>query len=296
MTTRFTPPGADTTASRTIASARVGTGYFATFGIPLLAGRAPAHRDPPDTPPVVLLSAPTARLAFSGHATAGEVVGEVWEWRGTAYTVAGVVGEVRQRAGVVRAYPVFFTPFSQADASGYAVLALRTRVDPRTLAPALGQVVRSVDPEQPIYRVRTMEEELAREIAPRRFSATLLGSFAALALLLAGTGLYALIAYLVAQRTRELGIRVALGAGRGAVLRLVLREGLVLVLAGIALGLAGAFALTRVVASLLFGVTTTDPATFVAVPLVLVAVALLASWVPARQAARVDPMVAFRAE
>jgi ABC-type antimicrobial peptide transport system permease subunit len=157
-------------------------------------------------------------------------------------------------------------------------------------------VVRAVDPEQPIYGVRTMEQELAREIAPRRFSATLLGSFAALALLLAGTGLYALIAYLVAQRTRELGIRVALGAGRGAVLRLVLREGVVLVLAGVALGLAGAFALTRVVASLLFGVTTTDPATFVVVPLALAAVALLASWVPARRAAGVDPMVALRAE
>jgi putative ABC transport system permease protein len=296
MTTRFTPPAADSTASRWIATSRVGVGYFATFGISLLAGRDFDDRDQPGAPPVVILSESMAHLAFPDHATVAEVVGEVWEWRGTTYTVAGVVGEVRQRAGVVQGYPVFFTPIAQAGSSPTAVLALRTRLDPRTLAPALGQVVRAVDPEQPIYGVRTMEQELAREIAPRRFSATLLGSFAALALLLAGTGLYALIAYLVAQRTRELGIRVALGAGRGAVLRLVLREGVVLVLAGVALGLAGAFALTRVVASLLFGVTTTDPATFVVVPLALAAVALLASWVPARRAAGVDPMVALRAE
>lgn len=179
MTTRFTPPGADTTASRTIAMSRVGAGYFATFGIPLLAGREFDDRDQPGTPPVVILGESMARLAFPDRATAAEVVGEVWEWRGTVYTVAGVAGEARQRAGVVQPFPVFFTPFSQAEAGTYAVLALRTRLDPRSLAPALAQVVRSADPEQPIYRVTTMEQELAREIAPRRFSATLLGSFAA---------------------------------------------------------------------------------------------------------------------
>jgi len=293
MTSRYTPPGADTTASRTIATSQVGAGHFATFGIPLLAGREFDEHDQIDKRPVVILSESMARLIFPDHTSPEEVIGEVWEWRETTYTVAGVVGVVRQRAGTVEPLPIFFTPVPHGT---YAVLALRTRLDPQTLAPALREVVRTVDPEQPIYRVRTMEEELAREIAPRRFSAALLGSFAALALLLAGTGLYALIAYLVAQRTRELGIRIALGAGRGAVLRLVLREGLILVLAGVAFGLAGAFALTRVVASQLFGVTTTDPATFVVVPLALVVVALLASWLPARRAARVDPMVALRAE
>jgi predicted permease len=297
MTGPFGPKVEGATDERiTIASGNVGAGYFATFGIPLLAGREFNDQDQPGTPPVVVLSESLARLAFPALAAPGDAVGETFTWSDEAYTVVGVVGEVRQRPGAASPLPMAFTSFTQDGTSSYATLALRTRTDPRTLIPALQQVVREIDPEQPLFAVRTLGEELDREVAPRRFNALLLGSFAALALLLAASGLYALIAYLVAQRTREIGIRIALGAERRAVLGLVLREGMLLAAGGIVLGLAGAFALTRLVASMLFRVGTTDPVVFMAVPLVLAAVAALASWVPARRAARVDPMVALRSE
>jgi ABC-type antimicrobial peptide transport system permease subunit len=156
--------------------------------------------------------------------------------------------------------------------------------------------VRAIDANQPIYDIKTMDERLARSLEARRFAATLLGVFAGLALLLAAIGLYGVIAYLVAQRSHEIGIRVALGASRADVLKLVLKQAIQLALLGVGVGLAAAFALTRLMASLLYGVSATDPLTFAAISVILTAVALTASYVPARRATRIDPMAALRYE
>lgn len=253
-------------------------------------------RKAPGFTAAVVLSESLARLAYPGRAAVAEVVGEVFELGGTTYTVVGVAGEVHQAPGAVRPLPMAYTSFAQRGGSPWSMLALHTRLDPPSLIPALRSAVLELDPEQPIYGLTTMEERISRAAAPRRFNALLLGSFAALALILAALGLYALIAYLVAQRTREIGVWIALGAGRRDLLRLVLREGLLLTVIGIAAGLVGAVGLTRLVASLLYGVGALDPATFAVVPVAFIAVAVVASWVPARRAARADPMVALRAE
>jgi len=175
-------------------------------------------------------------------------------------------------------------------------LVLRSTVDPLSLAPALRNAVHEVDPALPVYQVMTMDERLSNSVAARRFNLLLLGVFAALALLLAAVGVYGVIAYVVTQRTREVGIRMALGAQRSDVVRLFIKQGMALVLFGVGLGLLGAFALTRVMTSLLFGVSANDPLTFAGVALLLSAIAMLACYLPARRAARTDPLVALRHE
>jgi putative ABC transport system permease protein len=178
----------------------------------------------------------------------------------------------------------------------FAVLTARTKVEPMSLADDVRAAVWSVDRDQPVWRVRSMETALANNVASPKFIMTLMTGFAALALLLTALGLYGVMAYVVSQRTHEIGIRMALGAQRGDVLRLVLRQGMALALIGVGLGLAAALAATRAMQSLLFGVTANDPMTFAAVSLVLALVALLACYVPARRATKVDPMVALRYE
>jgi putative ABC transport system permease protein len=175
-------------------------------------------------------------------------------------------------------------------------VAVRTSGDPAALAPVVRREVAAVDPEQPLANVRTMEERLAESVAQRRFNMTLLGVFACVALLLAGVGVYGVMAYAVARRTHEIGIRVALGAQRGDVVRLVLRQGMWLALAGVGLGVVGAYAATRLMSGLLYGVSPTDPLTFLGVSALLTAAALLACLLPARRATKVDPMVALRYE
>ena len=172
----------------------------------------------------------------------------------------------------------------------------RTDVEPMSLTPAVRGQIAALNRDQPVFNVRTMDEIVGQSMAPRRFSMMLLAVFAVVALVLASIGIYGMMSYSVAQRTREIGLRMTLGAQRGNVLRLVIAHGMKLALAGVALGLIAAVALTRTMKNLLFGVSVTDPITFVGIALLLALVALLACWVPARRATKVDPMVALRYE
>jgi putative ABC transport system permease protein len=175
-------------------------------------------------------------------------------------------------------------------------VVIRTSVDPVSVAAAVRSQVWSIDKEQPISDIKTMDQVLSQSVAQRRFNMLLLGGFAGVALLLTAVGIYGLISYSVTQRTREIGLRMALGARRQDILKLVMARGLLLVLLGVGIGIAGAFALTRVMESLLFGVGARDPLTFAVIPLVMVGVALGACFIPARRATKVDPGVALRYE
>ena len=211
-------------------------------------------------------------------------------------TVVGVVGRVKlnqlsEQGGFVQAY----LPFLQAPSQGMAVV-IKTTLAPESLIAAARQQVQALDPEQPIYDIRTLAEMRDNSIAPQRLHLTLLVVFAAVALALAVVGLYGVLACAVTQRQREIGVRMALGAQRRDVLGLVVGHGMRLAFIGVALGLTGAFALTRVLQSLLFEIRPFDPLTFLMATLVLAGVALFSCWIPARRAARVDPMVALRYE
>jgi putative ABC transport system permease protein len=215
------------------------------------------------------------------------------EHPGPFIPIIGVAKDVRQSGPQQDARPSLYIPLLSQPAM---TLAVRTAGDPLALASAVRRAVLAVDAEQPIHDVRTLEQRLAEAVAQERFRTLLLGFFAGVALLLAAVGIYGVMAYAVSQRTREIGIRMALGAQAAEALKLVLRHGLKLALSGVALGLAGAFALTRLMSSLLFGVTPADPATFTAASLLLTAVALVACYVPAWRATKVDPMIALRHE
>ena len=175
-------------------------------------------------------------------------------------------------------------------------LVVKTRVDPESVIPAVSQAVRSVDPDQPVYRVRTMEQVISESLSSRRLNLWLLGVFAGVALVLSAAGLYGVISYLVTQRTREMGIRMALGAEASQVVKLIMARGVVLIALGVIIGLAGAFVFTRWLESMLYGVGRRDPATFATIPLLLMAVALLATYIPARRASRLHPTIALRGD
>ncbi len=274
----------------------VGGDYFKAMGIPLIRGRLFDDSDREDTAPVTLVNETMARRSWPN----GDAVGKRMRTGspddpGPWLTVVGVVGDVKQYGLDQEQKTQFYRPQRQRPQRPMS-LVVRAAGDPSGLATALRQAVLSVDSDQPIYDVRTMAGLLSDASAPRRLSLLLLGAFAATALLLAGVGIYGVLAYSVTQRTHEIGIRMALGARRGDVLLMVLRQGLRLVLAGATLGVAAAVGLTRLMSSLLFGVSPTDPETLGLVSLVLVAVALLACLVPARRASGVDPMIALRCE
>ncbi|MGH9940633.1 MAG: FtsX-like permease family protein, partial [Blastocatellia bacterium] len=214
-------------------------------------------------------------------------------------TVVGIIGDVKEMGLEAPAKAEMFFPYQQLPDMFWNIprdLAVRTTGDPMSVAAAVRQAVWSVDRDQPVSNIRTMDEILAEEVTQRRIGMTLLAAFAALALLLASLGIYGVLSYAVTQRTQEIGIRMALGAGRGDVLRMVLANGMRLVTAGVAIGLGVSFALTRLMAGLLFGVSASDPHTLAGVTLLLTAVALLACYLPARRATKVDPMIALRTE
>jgi len=271
-------------------------GYFSTMGIPILKGREFDETDVRDGRKVAIVDEVLAKKYWPGQDPIGKRVGRGQgpagpEW----WDVIGVVGHVMQNSPKDDEHTQLYRPFSQ-QAQGQLGFAIRTRGDPATLEPAVRRLVLSIDPQQPIYDVRAMEERVSGSSSQPRFLSLLLGLFAAVAATLAAVGIYGVMSYTVAQQTRELGIRMALGAESSSVLRLVLNKGLILAGVGIALGIGGALALGKVVATQLFQTKAADPIVFLGVSLGLVVVALFATLVPARRATRVDPMVALRSE
>ncbi|HEY7481571.1 MAG TPA: ABC transporter permease [Gemmatimonadales bacterium] len=272
-------------------------GYFQTLRIPLLAGRFYDGGDRPDGERVAVISQSLAdRFWERGRAIGARItLGDPRDPEAVWMTIVGVAGDVRHERLSEQGYPQLYLPFSQAPTRS-VVLTVRTQGEPAALIPALRRSLASLDPELPLADVATLDERKAASLARPRINASVLAGFALAALVLASVGIYGVVAYGVVQRTRELGIRMALGAGGGTLLRMVIRQGMRPVLAGMALGVAGALTGGWVLRSLLFGVGAADPATFVAVTCFLVAVALAAIYLPARRAAQSDPMVALRNE
>jgi len=267
----------------------VSPGFLQALGMRLLKGRWLSQDEPG---PAMLLNESLARRAFGDANPLGLVLSVP-----QATTVVGVVADLRYSKLDAEPEPEAYLLYGQRPpVLRGGQVAIRTAGDPRGLTPALRKMISEIDPTQPVFGVETLEQALADSIAPRRFNLFLLGTFAAVALLLALVGIYGVMAYSVAERTREIGVRLALGAQSGQVVRLVVREGLATAVAGIAAGLAAAWGLTRLMADLLYGVKPHDPWTFAAVALALTATALLACGMPALRAARVDPVVALRDE
>jgi putative ABC transport system permease protein len=273
-------------------------GYFRTMKIALLQGRDFTPQDGPDTTPVVIVNESLAWQFFPGENPIGKRIRpgiSVDEKPSRMREIVGVVADVKFKNLTSEWMPTDYVPQAQIPI-GRLTAIVRTAGDPSTLARPLAEAVRSIDPDMPVYNVKTVEEYLDGTIAIPRFNTMLLGVFAGLALVLTAIGLYGVISYAVVQRTHEIGIRMALGAQPREMMRLVVGQGVRLALLGVGLGLIAALAFTHFLSSLLFGVTATDPVSFATVVLTLLAVALLACYVPARRAMRVDPMVALRYE
>jgi putative ABC transport system permease protein len=286
------PPGAGQSTNYYSVSAD----YFKAMGIRLLRGRLISERDTKEAPHVAVINETMAKKIFPDEDPIGKrITFDDREANPDWYEIVGVVGDVKQY-GLDQATPMqTYEPYTQ-QTYPFMTLVARASGDPTTLTAAIRNAVLELDKEQPIANVRTLDRILSASTAQQRFSALLLGVFAAVAMSLAAVGIYGVLSYAVTQRTPEIGIRMALGAARGDVLRLVVGAGMRLALLGVAVGLVVAFGLTRLMSALLFGVSPTDPMIFGLIPLLIVIVALLACWVPARRATKVDPMIALRAE
>ncbi len=274
----------------------VSSHYFQTMGIPLLQGREFTERDQDGTPTALIINETAARRYWRAQNPVGSRLSfTTGRTQPTWLEIVGVVKDVLHDGLEIPAKPTIYVPFLQWP-SALMVTVARTDVDPASLSATVRRAIAAVDKDQPVLMTRTMADIYSDSVAQRRFNTALIVAFAALALLLAMVGVYGLMAFAVAQRTHEMGVRIALGAQRGDVLKLVLGRGLRLALLGIVFGLAAAFFLTRFLSKLLFNVAQTDPATFIVVSLCLGGIALFASYIPARRAGRVDPMVALRCE
>jgi putative ABC transport system permease protein len=279
---------------------QVSANYLKSMNIALRQGRYFDNRDNSQSLPVAIINETMARQYWPGENALGrrfklggpDEPGEPWR------EIVGVVADVRQMGLDEPVKAEMYFPYQQDNGTWNTPrdLAIRTNGDTASLVGAVRQIIREVDPDQPVSNVATMAEVLGTEAAQRRMGMIMLAGFAALALLLASLGIYGVLAYFVTQHTNEIGVRQALGATPRNILFLVLRKGMGLTFLGVAIGLAASFALTRLMSSLLFGVTAADPLTFATVPLVLVGVALLACYIPARRATKVDPLVALRYE
>jgi len=272
----------------------VSQNYFPTMGIPLLKGRWFSAQDREGGPEVAMVNEAMARRFWPGEEALGKrfkMANSPWSW----FTVVGIVKDARQVGEETQHLPEFFRPMAQFP-NAWMTIVVKTTGDPLKSAALLRSQIWAVDKDLPIQSVRTLEQILSESVARPRFYASLVTTFAALALILTAVGVHGVMAYAVSRRTHEIGIRMALGADRSHVLKLVLKRGMMLVLAGVVLGTVGAVALTRYATSLLYGVKATDPLTFALVALLLTAVALLACLGPARRAARVAPMAALRYE
>jgi putative ABC transport system permease protein len=267
-------------------------GYFEAMGIPLKSGRYFAGQDRPGTMPVVIIDENLARQYWASENPIDRHMrrGSRAPWS----TIVGVVGHVNHSdlAGDTGKGVYYYCTFQQP--LPFASLVVKTQGDPAGMAQAIRQAVREVDPNQPVHRLKTMQDMVAGSLAPRRFVVRMLGFFALVALLMAALGLYGVISYSVAQRTQEIGIRMALGAQGGSLLSMVVGQGLRLAGLGVMIGLAMAGACGRLLENQLFGVSAVDPATFAAISVALLGAAFLASYIPARRATRVDPMTALR--
>lgn len=271
--------------------------YYRTMGIPLLRGRVFTERDRKDSPRVAILTQSAARQYFPGEDPLGKKIVLGWNVDGVFQggEVVGIVGDFKQSTIEGEPEPEIFLPYEQTSVGALAVV-LRSDQDPAAVAAAVRREVRRLDPDLPLYNLQTLEELVGKSVSRPRFYMLLLGLFAAIALLLAAIGIYGVISYTVRQRTQEIGIRMALGATQRRVLGMVVRQGLLLALLGSVVGLAGALVMTRGMANLLYGVSSTDPATLAGVGLVLLLVAAFASYLPARRAAEIEPQLAIRGE
>ena len=276
---------------------QVSPGYFGTLKIPMLDGRDFTDGDRPEAPPVVIVNSAFARTFFPGESAVGKRIhpGVARDGESVTREIVGVVGDVRHVGLDAESRPEFYVPYAQLSISDMTVVA---RMDPGSgsVAADARTLVAAMDPNVPVYRVRTLEAAILQSIQQPRFNALLLGLFAGVALVLTGVGLYGVLGYLVALRTHEIVIRMALGARRADILRMIVRRGLVLAFAGVVVGLAAAAAVTRLFRSLLFEVAPTEPLAFAAAAIALSAVAIAASAVPAWRATRLDPNQALRAE
>jgi putative ABC transport system permease protein len=267
-------------------------GYFQTMNIPLIQGRDFDQRDVMKAPEVVIINQDMVRRYWPDEDPIGKrlAVGN-GPWR----TVVGVVGDVKQAGLDIETRPEMFWPYYQLPVP-FSTFVVRTSGDPEAMTSGVRRAMQDIDEALPLYNIKPVNEVISESVAPRRFNMVLLSIFAGLALVLAAVGLYGVISYSVSQRTREIGIRMALGASHKSVLRLVVGQGMILALIGVGIGVIASFFLTKFMATLLFGVSATDPLTFVAISVLLTGVSIVASVIPARRAMKVDPMVALRYE
>ncbi|PYT34121.1 MAG: hypothetical protein DMF52_13840 [Acidobacteria bacterium] len=287
---RDDPPGSEPQAEKRI----VTPDYFRVLRTPILAGREFTAQDRAGSPAVAIINDALARRMFPGQDPVGRRIEFNWDTTGWQ-EIVGVVGNVKQYGLQEDMLPTIFVPQAQRPEPAMAVV-VRSSLRPDQLVPEIRRQVAALDRNRPLIQVRTMDQVIADSVADRRLPMLILGAFAVAALLLGAIGVYGIVGYSVAQRTQEFGIRMALGARRRDVVRMVLGQGLRLALFGLLIGLAGSLAVARLIAGLLFGITPADPGTLVATSLLILGVALLACYIPARRAARVDPMVALRYE